>query len=275
MTTMREILEAKGGDFHALLERLEAQTKTGVTLRVLPGGMDPTQRKIAPTMAAAKSAPPAVKQHADADKGRELRGIGVGIGDTEEHDGLRFHRYSSALRVTDLANAGKRGKSVPEFALYNLDYTFGDKAADELENALEAIAKAKTYAQALQIAKKVVEFVHADGSRYGSSLNIEERPLRGVDVDPPEGASGAKIEIDTPHFSLSVDARGFSVHDKDDRNNEPCIITPVRGAKQTAVKAFRSWVEANRDRLQSLTFDKLVSALHDAGVNYHYFCAMD
>ena len=49
----------------------------------------------------------------------------------------------------------------------------------------------------------------------------------------------------------------------------------VRGAKQTAVKVFRSWVEANRDRLQSLTFNKLTSALHDAGVNYHYFCAMD
>jgi len=275
MTTMREILEAKGGDFQALLERLEAQTKTGVTLRVLSGGMDPTQRKVAPTVAAAKSAPPAVKQHADADKGRELRGIGVGIGDTEEHDGLRFHRYASALMVTDLANAGKRGKTVPEFSLYNLDYTFGDKSADELENALESIAKAKTYAQALQIAKKAVAFVHADGSRYGSSLNIEERPLRGVDVDPPEGASGAKIAIDTPHFSLSVDARGFSASDKDDQNNLPCIITPVRGAKQTAVKAFRTWVEANRDKLQDMTFNKFTAALNDAGVNYHYYCRMD
>jgi hypothetical protein len=47
---------------------------------------------------------------------------GLQVGQTREIHGWRVHRYASALRITELANAGKRGKKVAEITLNDRDY---------------------------------------------------------------------------------------------------------------------------------------------------------
>ena len=65
-----------------LLERIEAKTKTGITLRVLSGGQDPT--------AAHSAAVPANPKYYDIDPN-----VGIPVGKTVERDGLRLHRFAS------------------------------------------------------------------------------------------------------------------------------------------------------------------------------------
>ncbi len=270
MATIREMLEAKQGkDLRALIERLEAQTKTGVTLRVLPGGMGGAP-PVAPQPERVPQPTPGAREAR-----REVGGVGVPIGQTVERNGLRMHRYSSALRVTDLANAGKRGKQVDEFALYNLDYSFSDQQAGILERALGAIAKARTYAQALQIAKEAsAEVEKLPGGSGGA--RVEQNKYRGIDVEAPEGQRGAKIKIETPEFSLEASATDFSVNQKakglEDTSNH---IPPSHGAKKTAIAQFYAWVAANEAQIRRMKYHELTAAMADADLNYHTFSTYD
>jgi hypothetical protein len=248
-----------------LLERLEAQTRTGVTLRVLPGGKDPTAQA-----AAAAAAPKAMAAVvAQAERGHISRLAGVPVGDTLERGPLRLHRYESALRVTDLTNAGKRGKPCPEFALYNLDFPVGVPTAEAVDAALKAIAKAGTYAKAVAIAREAAAAAKATGER----VDIEENTLRGVDVEPAAGASGGKVVIKTPTFELEASGTGFSVSDA--RMDGENIIPPVGGAKKTAIKAFYAWVQAHRAEIAKMDYRALRSALTKAGLEFHQYSTMD
>lgn len=250
MTTMREILESKGGDFRALLERLEAQTKTGITLHVLPGGVGGREADLEPP----------------AQRSSGVRAL-LPIGSTVEHGGMRIHRFAPSVEVTDLANAGKRGKRVEQFSLYRESARGSDNDLDPVVNELMG---ARSFAQALAIAKA---WAGKQGDQIG--YRMQQSTARGVDVEGPAGTENAKISIETPEFSLEATQREFSVSDKRDRNNEPCIIMPSSGPKATAAKAFYQWVRAHQEEIRGMRFDALVRAVHDAGIKYHYFCAMD
>lgn len=258
MRTMRDLLEAAGGGMRVLFERLEVMTKTGVKLRVLPGGEDSSVQD-APQPTA---------------KPRPIGSVGFWIGDTVEKNGLRMHRYASALRVMDLANAGKRGKVVDEFALYNLDYSFDVRVAGVIEDALIKIAEARTYSAALKIAQDAVD--EAKALRIGLVPSIEINRLRGVDVEAPAGGTGAKIVIKAPEFELEASPVTFSVRQKakgyEDTTNH---IPPVHGAKKTAIARFYVWVRANEKEIKGWGYHDLSRAMADADLDYHTYSTMD
>jgi hypothetical protein len=267
-------LEAKAqGSVRQLIERLEAQTKTGVTLRVLPGGVG---------AAGAPEPHPQPERVPQPEPGkreerRELRDVGLQIGSTVERLPLRMHRFATAVRVTDLTNAGKRGKQVDEFALYNLDYSYTEAEAVVLEKAIAGIAKARTYAQALQIAKEAVRDVEKLGGGFKShTVNVEESRYRGIDVEPPEGATGAKIRIDAPEFELEASPVTFSVRQKakglEDTTNH---IPPVHGAKKTAIARFYAWAQANQAKIKGWSYRDLMKAMAEADLDYHSFSTYD
>jgi len=262
-----------------LLERLEAKTSTGVTLCVLPGGKDPQGQTVATPPASPASpaqgmaaviqgAAQKAMPQAKADYYYVDERAGLAVGETVEREGLRLHRFRPSLRVTDLANAGKRGKSCPQFALYDLDYAFQDaKAAAAVSAALKAIAKAPTYAKAVAIAKD------AAAPKGKGGVGFQEHMLRGIDVEPAAGASGAKIVIKAPTFDLEASSTGFSVSDTQmDGTN---IIPPVGGAKKTAIKAFYAWVQAHQGEIEKMDYRHLRSVLTKAGLAFHQYSTMD
>jgi hypothetical protein len=270
-----------------LLERLEAQTKTGVTLRVLSGGKDPagTGQVVAtppPTKASPAQGMAAVVQGAQQQalpKAPDARfyvdaAAGIPVGETVERNGMRLQRFRPSLRVTDLANAGKRGKGCPQFALYNLDYPFqAAKAAAAVSAALKAIAKAPTYAKAVAIARE------AAAPKGQGGAGFQEEVLRGVDVEPAAGGRGARFAIETPTFSLVASLTDFSVAEK--RRPGPggddtrILGAPYGGAKKAAIKAFYAWVQVHEAEIKGMTFRELSRALADAGLAYHGFSTMD
>lgn len=281
-----------------LLERLETTTKTGVTLRVLSGGKDPKGQTVAtppatpasPAQGMAAVIQGAAQQALPKAEAPERfyvdQNAGVPMAQTVERNGMRLHRFMSNLHVLDLANAGKRGKTVSSFTLSGFDPRndgfASAKAVAILEAGLKAIAKAKGYAQAVQIARETaaqVREAESGKAAYADRVKFTEGSSRGVDVEPAQGAAGAQIKAETPTFTLEASLTDFSVAEKPrpghGGDDTQIIMPPTYGAKKTAIKAFYLWVQANLSDIKRMTFRELYKALSDAKLAYHIFSTMD
>jgi hypothetical protein len=261
MATIREMLEAKG-KLRALIERLEAQTKTGVTLRVLPGGMG--TGKAEPEPEVDFGAGPA---RADVEP--------LQVGKTIEVHGMRIHRWADSYTVTELANAGKRGKVVREFS-FDVPFSMRRGNDEVIEAAfsrlVDNICGAKTYDVALATIKHATQAA----AEVGVTLGFHERTAKGIEVDAPEGGKGAKIKISTDEFELEASARDFHVFQHaqglEDTDN---VMPPSYGAKKTAIAQFYAWVAANQDKIRRWGYRELRKAMADADLAYHTYSTYD
>lgn len=182
------------------------------------------------------------------------------IGETWENDKFRVHRYASSLVVTDLTNAGKKGKKVDEFALYGLDMKLlpQEGIVDEI---MMLVQRGDGWARVLKAAQ--------EAAALGAGLDI--RTPRGVDVLP----GGTKpVELKTPSLYITADPKSFTVKDLKDMNNEPTLIPPMSAGK-TAASKFYAWIKDNQDKVKTLDFRGIQKAMSSAGIGYHYFLAMD
>jgi hypothetical protein len=192
----------------------------------------------------------------------------LNVGQTIENKVLRAHRYSGSIRVTDLANAGKRGKKVDGFVVYDVDYVKDPKVSKLIDQFVVKLPRAKSYKMALRMA----EGIKAEAERLGSSYpKVETRTQKGVDVAP---GGFKKIEVNGSHLYVRADNDSFSVRDKDDKYNEQTCIAPSKG-KKTAVKKFYAWAVANEKKLAGMTFGDVTGAMRKNGIDYHYYCAVD
>lgn len=194
---------------------------------------------------------------------KQALGISPGSGFENERAMIRIHRYMDSIRVTDLTNAGKRGKKVDEFAVYDLDYATDKGAVDRLASQL---AKQGSYRMALSLAQSWVEYY--DDNNIHPQPKINHTTMRGVDVTP---AGFKPLKIETPHVSIEADYRDWHVYDKGDKNNEPAC----RADGQKSVKQFYRWVQDNQSKLKSMPFRDIVKALMSEGIKFRQWCRMD
>jgi hypothetical protein len=134
----------------------------------------------------------------------------MNIGETIERDTVRIHRFDGSFRITDLTNAGKRGKKCHVRAVL---YGYGpnrlsDLAWEEFATALDAVDSYEASAYVCG----VVADAHPGG------IHIEEHNLRGVDVEP---AGFRELVIESPCFRLEVGWKSFTLRDARDRINDP------------------------------------------------------
>jgi len=196
---------------------------------------------------------------------REKRALMVG--ETFENDAFRAQRGMSTLRITDLTNAGKRGKKVEEIALYNLDY------ADDFDGwnrdvSFGNLKKERTYAGARSWAESLYEFLKEDN---GIPVGMEKHTKRGIDVTP----GGFKpIKIRTKYIRVDAGYDRFSVEDLVDQNNLPTCIPRFDGGKRD-IKVFYRWVKDNEARIRNMTYSEVLSEMRKNGIQYHSYCAMD
>lgn len=183
------------------------------------------------------------------------------MGDTTESDKWRMHRYASSVQITDLTNAGKRGKKVMQYSLYDLDYQHivdPNEIADEFE---ELVTKNVSPAQMERALK----------ARKDQGIKYDEQQLRGVDVTP---AGFKPVVIDGDHVFIEAEYGSFRVKDKDDVNNEPTCIPAIKGGKRSIPQFYR-WVKDNERKLKSMTFYQVLMGMRKEKIEYHQFCAMD
>lgn len=194
------------------------------------------------------------------------------VGKTYESDEkkLRMHRYTGSLQITDLTNAGKRGKRVRQTSVYDLDAFRDAQVIEDWDRMIDNLPKAPSYDAVIKIIRgHVVSLEMFNPTSYVPKM--EERELRGVDVAP---ASFAPMKIETPEFELEAGYDSFSVMDKRDTNNLPACIPSSRGGKG-AVKQFFRWVTDNESRITRMTYNELTSAMLDEGLEFHSYCRMD
>jgi len=180
---------------------------------------------------------------------------------------LLAHRSREGLRVKDMTNAGKRGKTVPNFYL---EWGSMGPDPDFVTGIIGPILEANSYSDALRTAQELVDGIKGEkyptqndpeswGQDTYSLLELREGVERGIDLAP----LGALIKGETPIFTYTSTPRDFSI----------LMVKPPRGDQlggwsrtPAHAKKIFEWlkVDGNMARLQAIpSFTKAVSFLKD------------
>lgn len=192
------------------------------------------------------------------------RKLALDIGHTWDNENWRIHRFADSIKVTDLTNAGKRGKKVQILSVVAKRYR-GEGMAGMESLAMEFVMHAKrgaSYARMKQVADEAAEAGIAD---------LYEESERGVDVAP---GNFGPISIHGKHVYVEVGWKDFTVRDKVDQHNLPTCIPAIKGGLK-AIPVFYRWVDENRAAIENMTFREITKAMGQLGISYHEYCAMD
>ena len=194
--------------------------------------------------------------------------MSVSIGDTIETDNVRIHRFRPSIRVWDLTNAGKRGKTVDYFWATNFDMIPQPHSEIDVERFMRSLDLVKDYETAVKRLKLFIEFVN---SQVTARLEYGEERERGVDI-PPAGFK--PIKVNGKKVQIEADYSNFVVRDLEDQNNLPTCIPSAKGGKKD-VKVFFRWVSDNQSKIKNMSFSDVMDGMQKNGINYHHYCAMD
>lgn len=184
--------------------------------------------------------------------------IAMSVGDEIEVNDFRLHLWSGYVTVTDLTNAGKRGKTVERFSIAEHDLSF-----DDYYNLINILKKCHDYNEAKSFTKG-----------YMNDRNIEKSIIistyKGIEIYPK---GFKKIQIKGKHVYINIDYNGFSIRDLDDANNEPTVIdTDKTGPKQL----YRYLSDGNNvNKVKDMSFSDICKLLSELKINNHYYCAMN
>lgn len=175
--------------------------------------------------------------------------------------GLKIHRYSDNLQITDMANAGKRGKKVRQ--LYVGTGYLPDAENDKiLKDAVTQIIHMSYDNAKLHLEKM-------------PGLRVEEKELRGVDVEPmgttinleKKFPNGGEVRIQaSPHSFQVVDSQPINSPGKPAHGfHQDTSYWPSK--KQDAI-IFYGWLKENTSKAGNMTMSELREVWHHLGVRY-------
>lgn len=179
---------------------------------------------------------------------------------------LKIHRFNGSVVITDLTNAGKRGKTVKELTLIEgrLDEGLADRVLKQAVSSIMDLA--------YEPAKKKLEGI---AEKHPGLFSLNERNLRGVDVEP----MGTPIELqkkfpDGEVLSLKASPNDFQV-----RSSKPIHAPnkPAHGMMQDTSywprskkdgQVFYAWVKENLAKAGTMTIVDLMKVWDTLGVKY-------
>jgi hypothetical protein len=179
--------------------------------------------------------------------------VAMGRGETFENEKWRVHRYADAIEITQLENAGKRGKKCMTF------YLSGGTTIESTSDEFMMLGKrGADFGRMQQAFKEALE----------TGWQGRESWLRGVDVKP---GAFKELIVRGAHVTVIAGYDQYSIEDINDENNAPTCI--ARGKK--SVGQFYRWVKDNARAIQSMTYNDILQALGREGIDHHDYCAMD
>jgi hypothetical protein len=185
---------------------------------------------------------------------------------------LKIHRYSESVEVTDMTNAGKRGKKVDQMII-----TVGHMASELVDGTIKNLTTDLLHMNYGQVKAHVEQIMHqqkAQGIHDG--FRLREVTYRGVDVEPMgttieltnKFPDGSYLEIETsPHSfrvkdSTLINAPGKSAHGM----HQDTSYWPVK--KPDGI-AFYGWAKDNLSKLHGINIQQLKDIWDQLGVNYN------
>jgi hypothetical protein len=188
---------------------------------------------------------------------------GLKVGDTVENGHLRVHRYRGSMEVTDLTNAGKKGKTVRQFTIDNIDdYRMKDDTDTEaLYKFAGFMSTVSDYDRALHAAKNFTEI---------TTGKVHEGEKKGIHV--PMGSDG----FHNNNMVVKYDSTSFSISDLSDTINAPRAIPPVSNGKSDIKKFFNFMNnEFTKKRIANMSYDDFLRELSKQGIHYHSYLSND
>jgi hypothetical protein len=177
-----------------------------------------------------------------------------------------------SFRITDMTNAGKRGKTCRTFSWqgcrYNgavtmetQKYADADSASLQTEVLIDGFKPEMDFDEAVKAIQATMEKYPAE-----AFISTHTGEIKGIEA--PRQKLTAGIE---GVWSGSADENGISLADLTDRNNEPREITHDQSHAKAYDLARRVWLRV----MQARTMHEAAEILQGAGCKLHYYCAMD
>lgn len=194
------------------------------------------------------------------------------MGRTFQNEIVRIHRYRDMLQVTDLTNAGKRGKQCVEMTVQP-SYSFkGDRDAwlDRISN--EFVDRAP---RGLKSMKAFIKDLLVD---FPGEISLEERTLKGITVEPygevfefeiPQ-SDGNIVQVRSSPIDFSVVHRGKLTHPTTgkDMGFQDTLYYPDK-RKDAAV--FYAWMKDNHQKARlHMTMDMFRELWRHLDIGYDY-----
>ena len=177
--------------------------------------------------------------------------------------GLRIHHYQGSVQVTDMKNAGLRGKSVSRMSILPAHHLGRDEESQALSSVI-SMAFLLSYSQL------------RTWLRSRSDFRVEERNLRGVDVEPMATEIHlSRTFADKSKIDVTASPHAFRV-----RSSVPLVSDrhPGRYTQDTlyyegnkaAAKKFYAWLQKNLARADKMTISELRDVWACEGIGYDY-----
>lgn len=186
-------------------------------------------------------------------------------GETVVRGNVRIHQYADHFRITDLTNAGKRGKTCRVMSVSPKIRGNADAWMDRMDKAIEPYSKYDEI-------KAFFEDVLHD---YPGEIRIFEETARGVDVLPGEvkkinmewkkGESKFRLTALPNDFTL-VHTVTFAAKDDPKRTFDQDTGYFNVGKKDAQV--FYNWALANESEIKSMGLDQIRKLWSDLKIRY-------
>lgn len=191
---------------------------------------------------------------------------GLEMGRTVTVGTIRIHRYSDHFVVTDLTNAGMRGKKVRILSI-----TLGGGSTQDRQSWVESTAEALVHLRTYDDVRGLLNRMHEEDPYVNGDIRVE----RGVDVEP----TGAKITLKT-NAGLEIEAapdtfrvlnRQPLTHPKTGEPMNAFQDTNYYSRDKKGAGAFFVWLKVNLSRANTMViadFQRLWDQL-DAKYDFH------
>lgn len=198
---------------------------------------------------------------------RFIKAEGIPLGKTWETGTVRIHRYRGSFQITDLTNAGKRGKKVKQMSLGLSKLNDEDPWYD---NMAKILAKVDSYDEV----KRLIKDVQQD---YPNEIRMYENELRGIDVNPggttkltlSHKTDGGSIEITAEPNEFLV--KSTHMFEGKGENKKPFAQdTLYYSKKKESAAIFYNWLKANLSEAGKMDITDLRKLWSDLGVKYDY-----
>lgn len=184
---------------------------------------------------------------------------------------VRTWSGSCGVRITDMANAGKRGKKCQTFHFSGWSCTNNsndDQRTARLLtlNVVDFADRIDPTATSFESAVSQIESLITGAKLPSQMVTTYRNEIRGID------APRIRLEIRTEKWTATADETGICLCDLTDHNNEPRMIT---GHGQSSVRAYDIAKKVWSNLFTAQTMYQAGNILSSAGCDLHSFCAMD
>ena len=205
---------------------------------------------------------------------RYLKALDIGRGAFGDH--LKIHHYRGSLEITDMDNAGKRGKRVRIMSVLPGSHSMADEeTSEELLKPLVDHILHMTYDQA----KKAIEGINKENSDLNAApFDISEHEVRGIDVEP----KGTVIQLQKKFPNGTIVSIKASPHDFQVSNSvvikgDPENPRPADGhrddmnywsrGRESGI-LFYGWLKDNVSKASNMDMETLKKVWHELGVKF-------